>query len=63
MNILDEGKRKGVGSGMGLYLSVGHWLKNRQQNSKGANKCVYCVLSPPPHAAEICAGLAGNFCQ
>jgi hypothetical protein len=28
------------------------------------NVCtVYGVLSPPPPAAEICARLAGNFCQ
>jgi hypothetical protein len=27
MYTLDEGKRKVVGSGMGLFLSVGHWLK------------------------------------
>ncbi len=37
MYTLDEGKRKGVGSGMGLILSVGQWPKVRPQNSKGAN--------------------------
>jgi hypothetical protein len=37
MYTLDDGKRKGVGSCMGLFLSVGHWPKILPQNSKGAN--------------------------
>jgi hypothetical protein len=34
MYTLDEGV---VGSGMGLFLIVGHWPKIRPQNSKGAS--------------------------
>jgi hypothetical protein len=37
MNTLDEGKRKVVRSGIGLFLGVGHWLKIQPQNSKEAN--------------------------
>ncbi len=41
MFTLDEGKRKGVGCGMGLFLSGGHWPKIRPQNSQVANQmCV-----------------------
>jgi hypothetical protein len=61
---LDEGV---VGSGKGLSLIVGHWLKILPQNSNQPNMCtvymycVRCTLFPP--ADEICARLAGNFCQ
>ncbi len=37
MYTLDEGKTKGVGSSMLLFLSVGRWPEIRPQNSKGAN--------------------------
>ncbi len=37
MYTLDEGKSTGEGSGIGLFLNVGHWLKIGPQNSKGAN--------------------------
>ncbi len=37
MYTLDEGKRKGVGCDMGLFLSAGHWPNIWLQNSKGAN--------------------------
>ncbi len=42
---LVEGNWKMVGSGMGLFLNVGHWLKIRPQISKGATKCLHCVLT------------------
>jgi len=62
MYTLDEGVK---GSGMELFLFEGHWMKIRPQNSKGPAKCVCTVygvlLRPLP--AEICARLAGNFCQ
>ena len=51
MYTLDEGNRKVVESGMGLFLSVGHWQKIWPQNSKGANSmcvlCTYCTLFSP----------------
>jgi hypothetical protein len=51
---------------MGLFLIFGQWLKIQPKKSKGQlNVCtvttVYGVLFPPE--AEICATLAGNFCQ
>jgi hypothetical protein len=59
---IDEGV---VESGMGLFLIEGHLPKILPQHSKGASKkCVYyvwCTLFPP--VAEICARLAGNFCE
>jgi hypothetical protein len=52
MYTLDEGKRKGVGSGMGLFLSVGHLPKDLVAKiQKEPTKCVYCkcwVNSFPP---------------
>jgi hypothetical protein len=54
---------------MGLFLLGGHLLKILPQSSKGASlmfvQCiVYCVQCTPfPPVAEICARLAGNFCQ
>jgi hypothetical protein len=62
---IDEGV---VGSGMGLFLIVGHWPKILPQTQNGPGKCVYCafvlcmVYYFPP-VAEICARLAGNLCQ
>jgi hypothetical protein len=42
-----------AGSGMGIFVIVGHWPKIRPQTSKGTSKiCVYgyMVYSPPnPH--------------
>ncbi len=52
-----------VGSGMGLFLIGGHWPKILRQNSKGASlMCVLCMCTVYS-VAEICARLAGNFCQ
>jgi hypothetical protein len=39
MYTLDE---RVVGSGMGLFLILGHWTKIWPQNSNGPAKCVYC---------------------
>ncbi len=39
-NRLDEGE---VGSGMGLFLIVGHWPKILRKTQKELVKCVYCV--------------------
>jgi hypothetical protein len=69
MYTLDEGKWKRVGSGMGLFLSVGHSTGRRfgRNTKKWATKCVYCICTRTvyafPPAAEICAGLAGSFRQ
>ncbi len=62
---------------MGLFLIGGHLLKILPQNSKGASEMFvqysvlytvysawmkeHCTLFPP--VDEICARLAGNFCQ
>jgi hypothetical protein len=59
---IDEGV---LGSGMELFLIGGPPAKDSATKLKGGqlNVCtVYCVLSFPP-VAEICARLAGNFCQ
>ncbi len=62
---LDEGVE---GSGMGLFLIGGPLTEDSAAKLKKSqlNVCtvyVYCVYSILPPVAEICARLAGNFCQ
>jgi hypothetical protein len=49
---------------MGLFLIGDHWPKILPQNSKEASKmCALRMVYSFPPVAEICARLAGNFCQ